>query len=103
MRKCVGVLVIAPLVLASDAALAEDQAQIDAGAEVYQSKCAECHGERLVNTGAAFDLRKLHADERSRFNKSVIYGKGQMPSWQGMLTDEEMDELWAYIRSKMDD
>jgi cytochrome c6 len=103
MRKCFGAFVIALLVLASHAALAEDQAQIDAGAEVYQSKCAECHGERLVNTGAAFDLRKLHADERARFNKSVMDGKGQMPSWQGMLTDEEMDELWAYIRSKADD
>jgi mono/diheme cytochrome c family protein len=103
MRKCFSAFVIAQFVLASHAALAEDQAQIDAGAEIYQSKCAECHGERLVNTGAAFDLRKLHADERPRFNKSVTEGKGQMPSWQGMLTDEEMDELWAYIRSKADD
>jgi cytochrome c6 len=103
MRKSAGGVVLAFVVFASPIASAQDQSQIDAGAEVYQSKCAECHGERLVNTGSAFDLRKLHADERPRFNKSVMDGKGQMPSWQGMLSDDEMDELWAYIRSKADD
>ncbi len=81
----------------------DDKALIEAGAAVYQDKCSECHGERLVNTGSAFDLRKLHADERARFDASVTNGKGQMPAWGGMLSPEEYDQLWAYIRSKAED
>ena len=83
--------------------LAQQQSPIQAGAAIYQDKCAECHGERLVNPGTSFDLRKLGAAERARFNKSVADGKGQMPAWGGQLSDEEMDQLWAYIRSKADD
>jgi cytochrome c6 len=73
---------------------------IEAGAEVYQANCAECHGEGLRSTGAAFDLRQLAADERPRFNQSVNDGKGQMPAFGGMLSTDEMEQLWAYVRSK---
>jgi mono/diheme cytochrome c family protein len=27
-------------------------------------------------------------------------GKGQMPAWAGRITDEEIDRIWAYIRSR---
>jgi mono/diheme cytochrome c family protein len=30
----------------------------------------------------------------------VTDGKGQMPPFAGTLTDEEIDQVWAYIRSK---
>jgi mono/diheme cytochrome c family protein len=94
----VGLVIFA--LVASPIALAQDQSLSEAGAEVYQTHCAECHGERLVNPGSTFDLKRLGADERARFDKSVTDGKGQMPAWGGMLSAEEMDQLWAYIRSK---
>jgi len=72
----------------------------DAGREVYAEHCAQCHGERLITTGAAPDLKLLRADQRARFDEMVRYGKGQMPAWAGMITDEEIDQLWAYIRSR---
>jgi mono/diheme cytochrome c family protein len=56
-----------------------------------------------VNTGSTFDLRRLRADERPRFDKATAEGKGQMPAWGGMLSAEEFDRLWAYVRSKADD
>ncbi len=102
MRKSLRVCVVCFAISASHRAGAQDRAQIEAGAELYQAKCAECHGERLVNPGSSFDLKKLGADERPRFNKSVMEGKDQMPSWQGMLSDADLDQLWAYIRSKAD-
>jgi cytochrome c oxidase subunit II len=80
-------------------ALAEDQALIEAGEQVYDENCASCHGEKLRNTGTTFDLRKLGADDRPRFDKFVMEGKGQMPPWQGTLSDAELDQLWAYIRA----
>ncbi len=88
---------------AAQSASAQDRSLIEAGAEVYRTHCAECHGERLVNTGSTFDLRRLRADERPRFDKATKDGKGQMPAWGGVLSAEEFDQLWAYVRSKADD
>jgi mono/diheme cytochrome c family protein len=77
-----------------------DQAKIDAGENVYAYHCATCHGDDLVHTGdTTFDLRRLKADERPRFDNSVRNGKNQMPPWKGVLTDEEIDQLWHYIRA----
>jgi mono/diheme cytochrome c family protein len=92
----VGVLVIVSV------ALAQDSAKIKAGAEVYTERCAACHGERLRATGGAFDLLKLRPDERERFDKAVNDGKGQMPPWGGVISREELDQLWAYVRFRAD-
>jgi mono/diheme cytochrome c family protein len=91
----IGALMIAP-------AIAQDRAKVEAGAEVYEMHCATCHGERLRNTGAAFDLLELKPSERARFEQSVKDGKGQMPPWAGVLSAEEIDQIWAYIRSRAD-
>jgi len=55
-----------------------------------------------VNTGSTFDLRRLHADERPRFDKATKEGKADA-AWGGVLSAEEFDQLWAYVRSKADD
>src|SRR5947209_8589769 len=91
----VGVLMTAP-------AMAQDRAKIEAGAEVYEMHCGTCHGERLRNSGGAFDLLQLKPNERARFEEAVNDGKGQMPSWAGVLSAEEIDQIWAYIRSRAD-
>jgi mono/diheme cytochrome c family protein len=78
---------------------AQDQDKIDAGETVYNTRCAVCHGDDLVNTGQTFDLRKLKADERPRFEHSVLNGKNQMPPWKGVLSDADIDNLWHYIRA----
>ena len=80
-------------------AVAEDSAA-DKGARVYDKYCATCHGDDLQNnTGVAFDLRRLKADEHPRFVNSVLHGKKAMPAWQGVLTSEQIEQLWAYIRA----
>jgi mono/diheme cytochrome c family protein len=81
-------------------ASARAQSATDAGRESYAEHCAQCHGERLLATGAAPDLRLMRADQRSRFDAIVRDGKGQMPAWLGMITDEDIDGIWAYIRSR---
>jgi mono/diheme cytochrome c family protein len=72
----------------------------EAGRAVYTEHCAQCHGERLMTTGAAPDLKLLGADKRGHFDEIVRNGKGQMPAWTGMITDEEIDQVWTYIRSR---
>ena len=74
------------------------------GAIIYDGYCASCHGIELNDTtsGVTFDLRRLRADERSRFENSVLNGKGQMPPWRGALSTEQIEALWTYIRATVD-
>ncbi len=76
-----------------------DKAKIDAGEEVYNTYCATCHGSELVSSGQTFDLRRLKATDRPRFENSVINGKNQMPPWRGVLKPDDIENLWHYIRA----
>jgi mono/diheme cytochrome c family protein len=89
------------MTMVGDAA-AQDKATVEAGENVYDGNCAACHGDRLRSTGQFFDLRRLKAEDRARFDNSVRNGKGQMPPWKGVLSDEEIDQIWAYIRAIVD-
>lgn len=72
----------------------------ESGEMLYSTYCSPCHGDGLVNTtNQAFDLRKLTANDRARFEKSVLTGKNQMPPWKGVLKPEQFDGLWSYIRA----
>jgi mono/diheme cytochrome c family protein len=92
-------ILLAVLFLAASPASAQDQALIDAGAALYEMHCSGCHGARLRNTGTTFDLRELTEGERARFDIGVMDGKNMMPPWRGTVTDENLDQLWAYIRA----
>ena len=74
----------------------DDQAKIAAGEQVYNTYCATCHGDDLVNGSQTFDLRRLGADERPRFEHSVLNGRNQMPPWKGRApTREQLDQTLA--------
>ncbi len=96
----IGLLLIGVAVLAIAPARAQSAAA--AGGDVYAEHCATCHGERLDATGAAPDLKQLGGDQKPHFDEIVRNGKGQMPAWEGMISDEEIDQVWAYIRSRAD-
>jgi mono/diheme cytochrome c family protein len=87
-------------VLLSLVTAAAAQDPIAAGEALYDEHCSSCHGEKLRSSGAVPDLRQLRADERARFDQMVQDGRGQMPSWAGLLSAEEIDQIWAYIRSR---
>jgi cytochrome c oxidase cbb3-type subunit 3 len=99
MQQCLKIGIALVLATAS-AAFAQDKAAIEAGTEVYATNCSPCHGERLANSGGVPDLRNLGPDEKPKFDAVVTDGKGgQMPAWDGILTGEQIDQVWAYIRS----
>ena len=68
--------------------------------QVYEEHCATCHGAKLRRTGAIPDLKQQKADGRARFDQMVMAGRGQMPAWQGIIGPDELDQLWAYVRSR---
>jgi mono/diheme cytochrome c family protein len=79
---------------------AAQEPSVGKGERVYEKNCSNCHGDDLQNnSNIAFDLRRLKADEHSRFVDSVSHGKKAMPSWQGVLTMEQIEDLWVYVRA----
>ena len=91
-------LIAVALTLPGAHASAQDQAMIEAGAQVYEDHCASCHGEQLRSAGAMPDLRDFGPDDRARFNTIVLEGRGQMPAWEGVVSPQEIEQLWAYVR-----
>jgi mono/diheme cytochrome c family protein len=79
-----------------------DKAKIEAGETVYSTYCAPCHGDQLVSTGQFPNLRRLTPSDRAKFASTVRDGRNQMPPWRGALSDEQIDQIWAYIRSIVD-
>jgi mono/diheme cytochrome c family protein len=97
-RACIALSFFAAVSMGPGAG-AQDNAKIAAGEAVFGNYCATCHGDGLVSTGQTFDLRRLTAADRARFDNSVRNGKNEMPPWRGVLSDDEIDELWHYIRA----
>lgn len=88
------------ILLALPSRAAAEDADVRRGAKLYENNCSTCHGDDLQNnSGIAFDLRRLKADEHPRFVNSVLHGKNAMPSWDGKLTADQIESLWAYIRA----
>src|SRR5690242_9989282 len=77
---------------------AGDPAAIDKGKATYAERCSHCHGFGMVNAGTvAPDLRKFPHDP-ARFASTVKLGKNnKMPPWGDLLSDEQIDSLWAYV------
>jgi len=71
--------------------------QIKLGADTFARHCSPCHGVRMKNPEGAFDLMTFPADQPGRFQTSVSKGKNSMPPWGGLLKQEEIDALWAYV------
>jgi mono/diheme cytochrome c family protein len=87
------------LLLLNAGAAAEDFSpdRIKAGAAIYSRNCSPCHGTRMQNPEAAFDLRTFPPDEHERFVSSVTHGKNQMPPWGDLLDASDIESLWAYV------
>ena len=83
-------------------ARASDTEQVQGGKALYAQHCSHCHGFGMVNAGNVVpDLREFPDDNKQRFVDTVAHGKNnRMPPWGDLLSPEEIDELWVYIRTK---
>jgi len=95
-------LVIVVLFFAAVPARAQNE-----GASVYKTKCAVCHGadgKGETAMGKAMKLRDLgSADVQKQTDEQLTEittnGKGKMPAYKGKLTDEQIKQVVAYIRT----
>jgi mono/diheme cytochrome c family protein len=100
----VAVMAIAQLTIPSAAqqpSAGGDQAQVDQGKVSYAQKCSHCHGPNMVNSGTITPDLRAFPDDRTRFITTVKQGKnGKMPPWGDILSEQEIDDIWAFVSSR---
>ena len=77
------------------------------GADTYKAKCAMCHGaDGLAATpmGKNMKILSFKAPEMvkasdAQFIASTKNGKNKMPAYNGKLTDAQIKDVVAYIRT----
>ena len=73
--------------------------EVSTGEVIYQKKCARCHGADGTKgrSGAAnLQLSKMDNDMIVQIIKN---GKKPMPAYKLKLTDEEINDVTAYVKS----
>jgi mono/diheme cytochrome c family protein len=73
------------------------------GAEVYQNICQACH---MANAGGGEGAGKIPALAKNGALEAAAYpilvvtgGKGAMPWFRGLLTDQQIADVINYVRS----
>lgn len=95
-----------------------DSDQVSRGESIYTKHCLKCHGEE--GKGRMLDWRIRDSDghlpppplndtaRTSHYPTAVLIeiiregspaGQGKMPAWRGKLTEQEMQDTVAYIKS----
>jgi mono/diheme cytochrome c family protein len=76
-------------------------------ASLYKTSCAQCHGttgEADTPAGKAFNARSLKSPEVLKMSDEEMLaltkkGKGKMPAWEEVLSDDELKSVIAYIHT----
>jgi mono/diheme cytochrome c family protein len=79
----------------------------NSGADTYKAKCAMCHGaDGSGNTPAGKSMKALPFSSPDLVKApdadliaATKNGKGKMPAYSGKLTDGQIKEVVAYIRT----
>ncbi|MBD0330432.1 MAG: cytochrome c [Thermoleophilia bacterium] len=86
--------------VASVAGRAEDGAPPEAtGAEaIFTQRCGSCHTLAAANTAGTIgpSLDQLSPDAE-RVERAMREGPGQMPSFEGQLSDEDIEAVAKYV------
>jgi len=70
----------------------------DAGA-IFKSKCSMCHKIDKKKVGPAFkDMNK----DIAALKATITNGRKMMPKWKGKLSEEEINAMVEFIKSKQD-
>jgi mono/diheme cytochrome c family protein len=89
------------------AALIAGPAFAQAPGDLYKTKCAMCHGaDGLAATPMGKNMKilsfkdpKMLSASDTRFFASTKNGLNKMPAYNGKLTDQQIKDVIAYIRT----
>jgi cytochrome c oxidase cbb3-type subunit 3 len=83
----------------------DDKAAIDAGAAMYQTACAACHGadakgNQAIGAPNLTDNIWLYGSTAAKINQTLTYGRaGVMPAQKDLLGEDKVHLLAAYVYS----
>lgn len=73
------------------------------GQTVFQHTCVMCHstqpGVKIVGPSLASVLRGPHAGNTRAVREIILNGKGRMPAEKDKLSDQQIADLLAYLRT----
>ncbi len=79
-----------------------------AGHAVYETRCAQCHYDRMdqgkngPSLVSLFKKQELHSGAAAtdeRVTATVLHGHGMMPAMGDRIDDEQMEALLAYLHT----
>jgi mono/diheme cytochrome c family protein len=90
--------------ITATAQASDTKAAEQAGAVLYRDKgCSFCHGVNLEGTKKApalAEIRKQKPWTNEKITNQILDGGQKMPPFRESLSDEEINQLIAYLRAK---
>lgn len=87
----------------------KNDATISSGRELYDRHCLTCHGKNgrgdglksaaLTQSPGDLSVRKYQKQSDGEQFYKTKAGRGEMPGYEGILTDEEIWKIVGYMRS----
>ncbi len=82
----------------------KDAASVHAGEEIFTQRCFQCHSvaENQVRFGPSLyhEMKAPHPKKTAPQIRTILKeGKGKMPSFKDILTQEDTDNILAYLHS----
>lgn len=101
MKRFLG-FVVGVLLLWLSLSVPASAADLAQGAQVFSNNCASCHagGKNVVNAAKTLkldDLNKYDMASVEAIKTQVTNGKMAMPAFKGRLTEEQIDNVAAYV------
>ena len=91
------------VVAQSSHAASHASGKVEDGQLVFQHTCVMCHstrpGVKIVGPSLAAVLSGPHAGATHAVHEIILNGKGKMPAEKGKLSDQQMADLMAYLRT----
>jgi mono/diheme cytochrome c family protein len=74
-----------------------------AGAESFKRYCAGCHSvdpeHKLMGPSLCSEMRGPHRKTTKNVRDIIVQGSGHMPRFGSLLSEQELADLLAYIRT----
>jgi len=109
VKNLIGLIVSVPIIL-SPFSIAQAKGDAGKGKAVFATNCASCHGAKGAGDGVAaaslnpkpanFTKGKFkYGSDDASLKKTIKNGKGSMPPWGAVLSDKDIDNVIAHIRT----
>lgn len=107
MTKIVKLIIVAIVLFSSLFVNPTWAGDVSKGAKIFSANCAACHlgGGNVVNGAKTLqksDLEKYDMYDVVAIKNQVMKGKAAMPSFSSKLTDEDIDDVAAYVIAQAD-